>query len=60
MEWHISKFAEIAENLAGYTKTCVISFIDLYEKVKRNFPAVKAVPRANRLTLGKSYVKLNI
>ena len=46
VEWHISEFAEVAENLAGYTKTCVISFIDLYEKVKRNFPVVKAVPRA--------------
>ncbi len=58
VEWHTSEFAEMAENLAGYTKTCVISFIDLYEKVKRNFPAVKAVPRADRLTLGKELIRI--
>lgn len=56
--WHISEFNRMAENLAGYTKTCVISFIDLYEKVKRNFSTIKAVPKADRLTLGKEFIRI--
>ncbi len=32
VEWHISEFEKMAENLAGYTKTCVISFIDIYKR----------------------------
>ena len=31
-EWHISEFEKMAEILAGYTKTCVISFIDIYKR----------------------------
>ncbi len=42
-EWHISEFEHMAKKLAGYTKTCVISFIDIYKKVERNFPQAKAV-----------------
>ena len=44
--------------LAGHTHTCVISFIDLYEKVRRNFPQVQGVSRADRLTLGKAFVEI--
>lgn len=43
VDYHINSFAHIAEKLKGYTKQCVVSFIDLYEKTKRNFPAAKAV-----------------
>ena len=41
---HIAEFEQMAAVLSGYTKTCVISFIDLYEKVRRNFPQVKKRP----------------
>ena len=34
-EVHIQKFTQIAQALEGYTHTCVISFIDLYQKVRR-------------------------
>ena len=37
VEWHISQFATIAAHLCGKINTCVFSFVDLYEKVKRNF-----------------------
>ena len=37
VEWHISEFERMAATLAGYTKTCVISYIDIYKKVERNF-----------------------
>ena len=28
--WHVSRFEEMAATLSGYTKTCVISFIDIF------------------------------
>lgn len=43
IDYHIKSFAKMAEKLKGYTRQCVVSFIDLYEKTKRNFPAAKAV-----------------
>lgn len=34
--YHIRYFEEIAKRLSGYTNRCVISFVDLYKKVKSN------------------------
>ena len=50
---HMTDFAAMCAQLAGATDTCVISFIDLYDKVKRNFPEVRAVRREDRLLLGR-------
>lgn len=36
LDYHIKYFEEIARRLQGYTKTCVISFLDLYKKTERN------------------------
>lgn len=55
---HIADFEQMAAVLSGYTKTCVISFIDLYEKVRRNFPQVKSVPHTERETLGKAFIEI--
>ena len=55
---HIAEFEQMAAVLSGYTRTCVISFIDLYEKVRRNFPQVKSVPLTERETLGKAFVEI--
>lgn len=55
---HIAEFEQLAAVLSGYTRTCVISFIDLYEKVRRNFPQVKSVPHTERETLGKAFVEI--
>ena len=55
---HIAEFEQMAAVLSGYTKTCVISFIDLYEKVRRNFPQVKSVPHTERETLGKAFIEI--
>ena len=35
---HLMDFSEMCRTLAGATHTCVISFVDLYKKVRRNFP----------------------
>ena len=34
-EYHLKAFEQIADSLKGYTKRCVISFVDSYEKNKR-------------------------
>lgn len=36
IEYHLRAFKEIAESLNGYTDKVVISFVDLYEKTRRN------------------------
>ena len=43
VEAHIEIFRRMAEDLRGYTDTCIFSFIDLYEKTKKNFPGVREV-----------------
>ena len=55
---HISEFEKMAETLSGYTETCVISFIDIYKKVERNFSGVSEVPKADRLRLGKEFIRI--
>ncbi len=41
--YHIEQFGKMAEGLYGYTDQCVVSFIDLYEKTKRNFKGIRSV-----------------
>ena len=35
-EYHLKAFKSIAEALSGYTEKCVISFVDIYPKNKKN------------------------
>lgn len=49
--YHLEQFEAMAEKLKGATDTCVISFVDLYEKVKRNFPGLMPVPNAQQAKL---------
>lgn len=58
VEYHLKAFEQMAAALSGYTKTVVISFIDLYEKVKRNFPEACSVSRENKHFLGKELIKI--
>lgn len=57
-EFHEAAFSRMAERLAGHTKTCVISFIDLYEKTLRNFKGVKAVERKMQQQITKRFVEI--
>lgn len=50
---HLQDFETMAARLGGATDTCIISFIDLYEKVKRNFPEVRPVEKPERILLGR-------
>lgn len=57
-EYHIRAFSQMAQALEGYTDTVVISFIDLYKKVRRNFPEAREVTRDERLSLGKKIIEI--
>jgi hypothetical protein len=57
-EYHLRAFEQIAGALNGYTKTVVISFIDLYPKVRRNFPEAREVPKDERLHIGKEIIRI--
>lgn len=58
LENHIENFEKIASKLSGYTQNCVISFIDLYEKTKRNFPGVREVTREERCIIAREFVHI--
>ncbi|MBQ1504236.1 MAG: DUF1848 domain-containing protein [Oscillospiraceae bacterium] len=55
---HIEMFSEMAKALSGYTDNAVISFIDLYEKTRRNFPEVRAVGKQDRLAIGEAFASI--
>jgi hypothetical protein len=58
VEFHIQSFEKMAAQLSGYTEQCVISFIDLYTKTRRNFPLAKKVSQADQLMLGKAFAEI--
>ena len=58
VEYHLRAFGKIAEALDGYTKTAVISFIDLYPKVRRNFPEAREVTKSDRIVLGRKMIEV--
>jgi hypothetical protein len=58
VDFHIDAFEKMVSKLSGFTDNCVISFIDLYAKTKRNFPGVQEVSQSDRITLGKEFVRI--
>lgn len=58
VERHIRDFEEMARTLCGYTHTCVISFIDIYRKVERNFPEARPVSKTDRIRLGRELIRI--
>ncbi len=43
MDYHIRNFERLAKRLASYTRKCTISFLDVYDKTKRNMSPVAPV-----------------
>lgn len=58
IEYHLKAFEFMAKELSGYTNQCVISFIDLYEKTKINFPYVKEVPMSKQHYIVKRFADI--
>ena len=56
--YHLRAFETTASALEGYTQTAVISFIDLYPKVRRNFPEAREVRPEERIRLGKALIEI--
>ena len=58
VDYHLRAFEQMASALEGSTKTCVISFVTLYPKVRRNAPELQEVPKEARLELGKAIIDM--
>lgn len=58
LDFHLQAFERMVQTLEGYTDMCVISFIDLYDKTKKNFPGVRAVGREERMKIGEEFVRI--
>lgn len=58
VEWHVGEFEKMTSTLSGYTNTCVISFIDIYKKVERNFPEARNVTKKDQIQLGKEMIRI--
>lgn len=52
---HIECFRKMANELKGYTLCCTISFLDLYEKVKRNAPDLRPPTKEEQIELAKAF-----
>lgn len=58
VDYHIEEFHHMAKALAGKTSQCVVSFIDLYEKTKRNFRGVRSVTKREQETLVDAFSEI--
>lgn len=49
MQYHIKYFESLVDKLANYTEKCTVSFVDFYEKTKRNIsPLGITIPTASQ------------
>ena len=55
---HIKCFAKLLSELKGYTDDCTISFIDMYDKVKRNAPNLRPPTIEEQIELAKAFAKI--
>ncbi|MBE3089167.1 MAG: DUF1848 domain-containing protein, partial [Actinobacteria bacterium] len=55
LTYHIDKFNQIAQRLNGYTKRCVISFLDVYSRTAKNLSHVnyKDISNEDMKDIGK-------
>lgn len=61
-EWGVDRhrdiFQNMCEGLRGFTKTCVISFIQLYSKVRHGYPEALEVSDEDRLKITSDFVRI--
>ena len=55
LDFHVESFEKMAKELSGFVDNCVISFIDLYQKTKRNFPEVREMTKEEREEIGQKF-----
>ena len=54
-EYHLEVFSEMMETLDGFIDACVISYVDLYSKVRRNWPELKPVSLETKMRLTEKF-----
>ena len=57
VDFHREMFAELANVLHESVASCVFSFIDLYDKTRRNFPEGRRPAREERMELVQSFAQ---
>ncbi len=55
---HIEEFTNIVKSLKGYTKHCIISFLDMYGKVKKNAPYIRPPEMDEQIEIVKCFVNI--
>ena len=58
IEYHLRIFEKMCQKLTGYTHQYVISFIDLYQKTKKNFKEVQEVNQKDQIYLCQKFVEI--
>lgn len=58
LDFHIQSFQQMASELYNYTQTCIISFVDLYAKTKRNFPGIREVTSLQKERIGEAFSEI--
>ena len=58
VEYHLQAFEKMASVLQNRVNSCIISFLDLYEKTKRNFPAARAVTEREQKYLATRFAEI--
>lgn len=58
LDFHIRTFEAMCQKLSGSVSQCVISFIDLYEKTKRNFKSVREVKKEEQDILTREFAQI--
>lgn len=58
VEMHIKCFERLLSQLKGYTHDCTISFLDLYEKVRRNAPDLRPTNEAEQRKIAEAFSKI--
>lgn len=57
-DYHLKAFEKLARALSGWTDYCVVSFIDLFPKVRRNFPEAREMSEQEKTALGKDLIAI--
>ena len=58
LDYHLLIFEKMAAYLEGYCDAVIISFIDLYEKTRRNFKEVREVSFEDQCRITQAFVKI--
>lgn len=58
VEMHIKCFERLLIQLKGYTHDCTISFLDLYEKVKKNAPDLRPPNEEEQRKIAKEFARI--